>query len=81
MADLRRVGIKVYVIGHPYDLLMRWSKRWWIVEVKYDDGGFTPSQVKDMAELAVLEGGYCPVIVARNTQDVFWALGLNKNGK
>ena len=78
---LRKVGARVYVTGHPYDLLVRYSKQWWIIEVKYGNAGFTPSQTKDMQELADCEHGECPVIVVRNVQDALWALGVCRYGK
>ncbi len=80
VAALRKVGVKVYVCGHPYDLLARWNGQWWVIEVKTESGRFRKSQELDMQELAQREKGECPVIVARNADDAMWAMGITRVG-
>ena len=77
---LRKAGAHVYILGFPYDLLIRYRQAWHLIEVKQNNGTFTAAQQKDMAELEAMEHGQCPVVVARTVEDALWAIGVCKHG-
>lgn len=68
---LRRVGVKVWKLDQPFDLLL-WSEgRFWLMEVKSPGGGLTPSQKAFMAEFE--DEAAVPVYVVKSAEEALQA--------
>jgi hypothetical protein len=49
----RKLGMKVYYINTPVDLLVRYKNQWFPTEIKYKDGTFTAQQLEFAADCAL----------------------------
>ena len=48
---LRKIGALVFIIGQPFDLLVRYRNAWHVLEVKEPGGKLTPGQLESLQSL------------------------------
>ena len=51
VAALRKIGAVVFIIGQPFDLLVRFRGQWRVLEVKEVGGKLTPGQLESLQSL------------------------------
>lgn len=67
------VGAYVFKMREPADLLVRFRREWFVLEVKDDDGTLTGKQEKDHAKV---DDGAIPIV--RTTAEALRAIGAIK---
>ena len=78
VAALRKVGALVWIIGQPFDLLVRWRRQWFVLECKVEGGRLTPAQRRD---LQAMFGDDAAVHIVRSQIEAIDAINVDRSGK
>ena len=79
---LRKAGAWVHEIGDPFDLLCRFRRQWFVIEIKHEygprggqGGTLTPAQVELLEDLIAQDGQAGAVSIVRTAEDALLAIG------